>query len=150
MYESVRSEGFEDEVKRRIMLGTYALSSGYIDAYYKKAMKVRTILKKEFDDVFSKVDVFLGPVAPTPPFEIGKHKDDPLAMWLEDAFTATLNPTGCPGLAIPAGFTKSGLPIGMQIIGPQFSEELLFRLGYHFQKATDYHKRLPPLIKKEK
>ncbi|MFC1780148.1 Asp-tRNA(Asn)/Glu-tRNA(Gln) amidotransferase subunit GatA [Patescibacteria group bacterium] len=146
LYEKTRAEGFEDEVKRRIMLGTYALSAGYIDAYYKKAMQVRTLLKREFDEAFKRVDVILAPVAPTPPFKIGEHTDDPLAMWLEDAFTVTLNPTGCPGLAIPAGFSKSGLPIGMQLIGPQFSEDLLFKLGYHFQNATDFHERRPEII----
>lgn len=147
LYEKTRAEGFEDEVKRRVMLGTYALSAGYYEAYYKKAMQVRTILKREFEDAFKRVDVILAPVAPTPPFKIGEHSDDPLAMWLEDAFTVTLNPTGCPGLAIPAGFSKSGLPIGMQIIGPQFSEDLLFRLGYHFQNATDYHTVSPKMIR---
>lgn len=145
LYEKTRAEGFEDEVKRRIMLGTYALSAGYYDAYYKKAMQIRSVLKREFEDAFKRVDVILAPVAPTPPFKIGEHIDDPLAMWLEDAFTVTLNPTGCPGLALPAGFTKSGLPIGMQIIGPQFSEDLLFRLGYHFQNATEYHMVVPKI-----
>jgi aspartyl-tRNA(Asn)/glutamyl-tRNA(Gln) amidotransferase subunit A len=145
IYEKTRAEGFEDEVKRRIMLGTYALSAGYYEAYYKKAMQVRTILKREMEEAFKRVDVILAPVAPTPPFKIGSHSGDPLAMWLEDAFTVTLNPTGCPGLALPAGFSKSGLPIGTQLIGPQFSEDLLFRLGYHFQQATDYHTRRPSL-----
>ena len=147
LYEKTREKGFEDEVKRRIMLGTYALSAGYYDEYYKKAMKVRTVLKQEFDDAFKKVDVILAPVSPSPPFLIGKHENDPLAMWLEDVFTETVNPTGCPSLAIPSGFTKAGLPVGMQIIGPQFSEDVLFRLGYHFQNATDYHEKLPPLLK---
>ena len=146
LYEFTRSEAFEEEVKRRIMLGTYALSAGYVDAYYKKAMAVRTLLRREFDEAFKRVDVILAPVAPTPPFAIGEHRDDPLSMWLEDAFTVTLNPTGCPGLALPAGFSKSGLPIGMQIIGPQLREDLLFQLGYHFQKHTDFHKKLPPLL----
>lgn len=146
LYEKTRAEGFEDEVKRRIMLGTYALSAGYYEAYYKKAMQVRTLLTHEFEEAFRRVDVILAPVAPTPPFKIGEHADDPLAMWLEDAFTVTLNPTGCPGLAIPVGFSKSGLPIGIQIIGPQFSEDLLFRLGYHFQNATEYHTVVPKIL----
>lgn len=146
LYEKTRAKGFEDEVKRRVMLGTYALSAGYFDAYYKKAMQVRTVLKREMEDAFKKVDVILAPVSPTPPFKIGSHTDDPLAMWLEDAFTVTLNPTGCPGLALPAGFTESGLPVGMQLIGPQFGESTLFRLGYHFQQATDYHLQKPELI----
>lgn len=145
-YKKTRSNSFEDEVKRRIMLGTFALSSGFYDEYYKKAMQVRTLLVNEFNEVFKNVDVLLAPVSPTLPFKIGLHKNDPLAMWLEDAFTVTLNPTGCPGLAIPAGFSKKGLPIGMQLIGPQFSESMLFRLGYHFQEATDYHIKKPKLI----
>lgn len=149
LYERSRSEGFGDEEKRRILLGTYALSAGYYDAFYKKAMQVRTLIKKEFDEAFKRVDVILAPVAPTPPFKVGLHEGDPLSMWLEDAFTVTLNPTGCPGLALPAGFSKSGLPIGMQLIGPQFSEDLLFRLGYHFQKKTDFHKKLPSLIEED-
>ncbi len=148
LYEKTRSEGFEDEVKRRIMLGTFALSAGYFDEYYKKAMQVRTLLIREFEEAFKDVDVLLTPVAPTPPFDIGAHENDPLSMWLEDAFTVTLNPTGCPGLAIQSGFTKSGLPIGMQLIGPQFSESLLFRLGYHFQNATNFHKKVPYIISK--
>jgi aspartyl-tRNA(Asn)/glutamyl-tRNA(Gln) amidotransferase subunit A len=146
LYERTRAEGFEDEVKRRIMLGTYALSAGYYDAYYKKAMQVRALIKKEFEDAFEKVDAILAPVAPTPAFLIGSHQNDPLAMWLEDAFTVTLNPTGSHGLALPAGFSSAGLPIGMQLIGPQFSEERLFRLGYHYQNATEWHKKLSPMI----
>jgi aspartyl-tRNA(Asn)/glutamyl-tRNA(Gln) amidotransferase subunit A len=149
IYEKSRTEGFEDEVKRRIMLGTYALSAGYYDAYYKKAMRIRTLLKREIEDAFKRVDVILAPVAPTPPFKIGKHTDDPLAMWLEDVFTYPLNMTGCPGLAMPAGFSNSGLPIGMQLIGPQFSEDLLFRLGYHFQQVTDYHNQRPKIVKND-
>lgn len=146
LYEKSRAEGFEDEVKRRIMLGTYALSAGYYDEYYKKAMQVRSLIKREFDEAFKRVDVILAPVAPTPAFLIGSHQNDPLAMWLEDAFTVTLNPTGCPGLALPAGFSRKGLPVGMQLIGPQFSEEVLFQLGYHYQNATDWHRRVPPLL----
>ncbi len=147
IYEKTRAEAFEDEVKRRIMLGTYALSAGYYDAYYKKAMQVRTLLLREFEEAFKRVDVLLAPVSPTPPFRLGEHKGDPLSMWLEDAYTVTLNPTGCPGLAIPAGFSKSGLPIGMQLLAPQFCEDLLFRLGYHFQQATDFHLRKPDILK---
>jgi len=147
IYEKSRAEGFEDEVKRRLMLGTYALSAGYFDEYYKKAMQVRTLLRREFSEAFKRVDVILAPVSPNLPFKIGEHKDDPLAMWLEDVFTTGLNPTGCPGLAISAGFSKSGLPIGMQILAPQFSESLLFRLGYHFQQATDFHLKKPAILK---
>jgi aspartyl-tRNA(Asn)/glutamyl-tRNA(Gln) amidotransferase subunit A len=149
-YIKSRSEGFEDEVKRRIMLGTYALSAGYYDAYYKKAMKVRAILKHEMDEAFKRVDVIISPVAPTPPFKIGVHEGDPLSMWLEDVFTMTLNPTGCPGLAIPGGFSKAGLPIGFQLYASQFNESILFQLGYHFQKETDYHLKLPDMMIKVK
>ncbi len=145
LYEKSR-EKFEDEVKRRIMLGTFALSSGYVDEYYKKAMKVRTLLKKDFDEAFEKVDVIIAPVSTRTAFKLGEHSDDPLAMWLEDVFTTGLNPTGCPGLAIPAGFSKEGLPIGMQMFGPQFGEELLFRMGWHYQEATEWHLQKPKLI----
>ncbi|MBU0975449.1 Asp-tRNA(Asn)/Glu-tRNA(Gln) amidotransferase subunit GatA, partial [Patescibacteria group bacterium] len=146
LYEITRSKAFEDEVKRRIMLGTYALSAGYYEAYYKKAMQIRTILKKEIDEAFKRVNVILAPVSPKLPFKIGEHENDPLSMWLEDIFTNGLNPTGCPGLAIPAGFSKSKLPVGLQLIGPHFSEHILFRLGYHFQNATDFHEVLPSLV----
>ncbi len=140
-----RSEYFGEEEKRRIMLGTYTLSAGYYDAYYKKAMKVRTLLIEDFKKAFEKVDAFIAPVSPTPPFKIGANSDDPLKMWLADAYTVTLNPTGSPGLAIPCGFTKDNLPIGMQIIGPQLSEELLFNIGNQYQKVTDWHKKMPEL-----
>jgi aspartyl-tRNA(Asn)/glutamyl-tRNA(Gln) amidotransferase subunit A len=130
---------FGDEAKRRIMLGTYVLSSGYYDAYYAKAMKVRTIIRNEVDDVFSKVDAIVAPVAPTPPFKLGAKVDDPLQMYLTDIFAATANLTGIPSLAIPSGFTKNGLPLGFQLMGPRFSENTLFDLGEMYQKETEFH-----------
>lgn len=134
---------FGDEAKRRIMLGTYALSAGYYDAYYEKAQKVRTLVVDDFKKAFEKVDIILGPVNPSLPFKIGERVNDPLKMYLEDALTIPVNLAGLPGLALQAGFSKSGLPIGMQLIGPQWSEELLFRVGEEFQGITEYHKMVP-------
>lgn len=136
---------FGDEAKRRIMLGTYALSAGYYDAYYKKAMKVRTLIKQDFETAFEKVDVLVAPVSPTPPFKLGEKVNDPLAMYLCDVLTGPINLAGIPSLALPAGFTKSGLPIGMQFIGPQMGEEILFTLGKKYQQVTDWHERKPEL-----
>ncbi len=144
-YERVRSEGFGPEVKRRIMIGTYALSAGYYDAYYRKAQKVRTLVKQDFEEAFENVDVLLSPVAPTPAFKIGAHTGDPLQMYLEDVFTCPINLSGMCGLAIPCGFSSENLPIGMQLIGPQFREDLLFQFGHAFQKETDWHGRKPGL-----
>lgn len=143
VYLNSRAKGFGDEVKRRIMLGTYALSAGYYDAYYKKAQKVRTLIKQDFENVFKQVDLLVAPVSPFPPFDTGEKVADPLQMWLADVFTVTINPAGIPGLAIPCGFTKDSLPIGMQLIGPQLSEEILFRAGYAYQQVTSWHKRSP-------
>lgn len=134
---------FGDEAKRRIMLGTYTLSAGYYDAYYLKAMKVRSLIKKDFDKIFEQVDLLLTPISPTPPFKLGEKVDDPLTMYLCDVFMSGPSLAGVPALAIPCGFTKDNLPIGMQIIGPQFSEELLFKVGHGYQQITDYHKRKP-------
>ncbi len=148
-YDGIRfgrgREYFEPEVKRRIMLGTYALSSGYFDEYYKKALKVRTLLKKDFDNVFSRVDLLIAPVSPTLPFDIGEKTNDPLAMWLADAYTVTINPAGVPSLALPCGFSKDNLPLGMQIIGQQKSEKLLFEAGTKFQTETNWHTKHPDL-----
>lgn len=143
LYLLSRGNGFGEEVKRRVMLGTYALSSGYYDAYYKKAQKVRTLIKKDFDKVFKKVDMLITPVSPTAPFKIGDKSENPLKMWLSDIFTVTINPAGVPALSLPCGFTKKGLPVGMQLVGPQLSEELLFQAGHAYQKATDWHKKRP-------
>jgi len=148
-YDGIRygetRDNFGPEVKRRIMLGTYALSSGYYDAYYKKAMQVRTLIKQDFDKAFNKIDVILAPVSPFPAFDIGEKADNPLAMWLADIYTVTINPAGVPALAIPCGFTKNNLPIGMQLIGPQFTEDLLFRLGFVYQQLTNWHKKKPEI-----
>ena len=136
-YGSTR-QNFGDEAKRRIMLGSYVLSSGYYDAYYLKAMKVRTKIKEEVDDVFSQVDALIAPVSPTPPFKIGEKTKDPLKMYLTDIFAATANLAGIPSLALPFGFTKDNLPLGFQLMGPRFSEETLFSLGKMFEKETGF------------
>ena len=146
VYFESRAKGFGPEVKRRIMLGTYSLSSGYYDAYYKKAQQVRNLIKQDFDKAFEKVDLLIAPVSPFPAFNIGEKAEDPLQMWLADVFTVTINPAGVPGLALPCGFTKNNLPIGLQLIGPQLSEPLLFQAGSAFQKASDWHKRRPGLL----
>ena len=136
---------FGDEARRRIMLGTFTLSSGYYDAYYKKAMQVRTLIKKDFDDAFLKVDALISPVCPTLPWKLGEKINDPLKMYLSDALTVTANIAGIPGLAVPAGFSVNHLPIGIQIMGPQLSESLLFRIGNAFEKQTNYYKLKPNL-----
>jgi aspartyl-tRNA(Asn)/glutamyl-tRNA(Gln) amidotransferase subunit A len=140
-----RGKGFGAEVKRRIMLGTYALSAGYYDAYYGQAQKVRTLIKDDFEQVFQTVDVIAAPVAPTTAFRLGEHGDDPLAMYLEDVFTLPANLAGVPGLAFPVGFDQQGLPVGMQLMAAHFREDLLFRVGHAYQKATDWHLRAPAL-----
>jgi aspartyl-tRNA(Asn)/glutamyl-tRNA(Gln) amidotransferase subunit A len=145
MFLQSRGCGFGAEVKRRIMLGTYALSAGYYDAYYGQAQKVRTLIKSDFESAFAQVDVIAAPVAPTTAFKIGGHGDDPLAMYLEDVFTLPANLAGVPGLAFPVGFDSEGLPIGMQLMGRHFEEETLFRLAHAFQIATDWHVRRPAL-----
>lgn len=143
-YMNTRSEGFGDEVKRRIMLGTYALSSGYYDAYYKKAQKVRTLIKKDFDDAFEKYDIIVGPTTPTPAFKIGEKIDDPLTMYANDILTIPVNLAGVPAISIPCGF-ENGLPLGLQIIGKYFDEETIYRVADVFEKATDFHKQTPQL-----
>ena len=144
-YERVRSEGFGAEVKRRIMIGTFALSAGYYDAYYRKAQKVRTLLKRDFEEAFREVDIILSPVSPTPAFKIGAHADDPLAMYLEDIFMCAQPLAGIPGLSLPCGFSKENLPIGLQIMGPQWGEELLLRAGHAYEMATMNVKPKPVL-----
>ncbi len=135
---------FGDEAKRRIMLGTYVLSAGYYDAYYKKAMQVRTLVKNDYEKAFEKVDVLIAPVSPTLPWKLGEKVGDPLAMYLQDALTVTINIAGIPGLSVPAGFSN-GLPVGIQILGPQFSEGKLFQIGHAFEEKTQYFKVLPKL-----
>ena len=148
-YDGIRfgnkREIFGDEAKRRIMIGTYALSAGYYDAYYKKAMKVRTLIRQNFEKAFEKCDVLLSPVSPTPPFKIGAKADDPLQMYLVDVYTVLINLAGIPSLAIPCGFSQESLPIGMQIIGPQFSEELLYQVGHSYEIQTQWFKYNPKL-----
>jgi len=142
--EKTRQQGFGAEVKRRIMLGTYALSAGYYDAYYLKAQKIRTLIRQEFDQAFDKYDVLVTPTSPTTPFKIGEKMDDPLQMYLSDVCTLPINIAGLPAMSIPAGFAD-GLPIGMHIIGKPFSEETLLKVAYAFQQATDWHKRKPKI-----
>lgn len=136
---------FGKEAKRRIMLGTFTLSSGYYDAYYKKAMQVRTLIKNDFEKVFKDVDVLVSPVSPTPPWKFGEKENDPLQMYLSDALTVTANLAGVPGLAVPAGFSKDNLPIGIQFLGPHFSEELLFQVGHAYETETKFYERKPNL-----
>jgi aspartyl-tRNA(Asn)/glutamyl-tRNA(Gln) amidotransferase subunit A len=145
LYKKTRSEGFGTEVKRRIMLGTYALSSGYYDAYYKKAQQVRTLIKKSFDDAFSRYDVIITPTTPTTAFKIGEKSKDPLEMYAADICTVSLNIAGLPGLVIPCGLDSKGLPIGMQLIGKAFDEATLLRTAYTFEQNTEYHKIRPNL-----
>jgi len=138
-----RGEGFGAEVKRRIMLGTYALSSGYIDAYYLKALKVRRLIKNDFDEAFSKCDAIIGPTAPTPAFKIGEKVEDPLAMYLSDIYTISANLAGIAAISIPCGFSKSGLPIGLQILAAPFAEEKLLRIARMHEKETGWHSHRP-------
>jgi aspartyl-tRNA(Asn)/glutamyl-tRNA(Gln) amidotransferase subunit A len=142
--EKTRQDGFGPEVKRRIMLGTYALSAGYYAAYYLKAQKVRTIIRREFDQAFEKFDALITPTSPTVPFKIGEKVDNPVQMYLSDVCTLPINIAGLPAISIPAGFAD-GLPIGMQIIGPPFSEETLLRIAYAYEQATEWHKRRPEI-----
>lgn len=145
MYRQTRAEGFGPEVKRRIMLGTYALSSGYYDAYYLKALKVRRLIRKDYDDAFDQVDLIAGPVTATPAYKIGEKANDPLAMYLDDLYTVGANLAGVGGIAFPCGFSAAGLPIGLQLQAPPFQEERLLRAAHMFQRATDWHKRRPPI-----
>jgi aspartyl/glutamyl-tRNA(Asn/Gln) amidotransferase, A subunit len=145
MFMKSRGKGFGPEVKRRIMLGTYALSAGYYDAYYGQAQKVRTLIKADFDEAFKSVDVVAAPIAPTTAFKIGGHGDDPLAMYLEDVFTLPANLAGVPGLAFPVGFDAQKLPVGMQLMGRPFEERTLFRAAHVYQQATDFHKQTPAI-----
>ena len=139
MYTRTRAEGFGAEVKRRIMLGTYALSSGYYDAYYKKAQQVRTLFRRDFQHVFGACDALLTPVSPTPAFRLGERLDDPLQMYLADIFTIPMNLAGVPALSVPCGLTTTRLPIGLQIAAPPFREDVLLQVGAAFEAVTDYH-----------
>jgi aspartyl-tRNA(Asn)/glutamyl-tRNA(Gln) amidotransferase subunit A len=141
MMMASRAEGFGAEVKRRIMLGTFALSAGYADQYYNQALKVRRLIRNDFDAAFKEVDVLLGPTSPTAAFRLGEKLSDPLAMYLSDVYTITANLAGIPGLSIPCGLTRTGLPIGLQLLAPAFAEETLLRTARVFERATDWHTR---------
>lgn len=145
MYCRTRGEAFGQEVKRRVMLGTYVLSSGYKDAYYVKALKVRRLIKEDFDKAFTQCDVIMGPTSPTPAFKVGERIADPLAMYLSDIYTISCNLAGLPGISIPCGFTKTGLPIGLQILAPPFEEEKLLRVARMYEQGTDWHRKRPKL-----
>jgi aspartyl-tRNA(Asn)/glutamyl-tRNA(Gln) amidotransferase subunit A len=145
IFRHTRGGKFGPEVKRRIMLGTYALSAGYYDAFYGQAQKVRTLIKNDFETAFQKVDLIAAPVAPTTAFRIGEHGDDPLSMYLEDIFTLPANLAGIPGISFPVGFDEQGLPVGMQLMAPHFREELLFMAAHAYQQGTDWHTQLPKL-----
>jgi aspartyl-tRNA(Asn)/glutamyl-tRNA(Gln) amidotransferase subunit A len=141
MYMKSRSQGFGPEVKRRIMLGTYALSAGYYEAYYKKGQQVRTLIKHDFDEAFKKVDVIATPTAPTAAFRIGEKSSDPLQMYLSDIFTISVNLAGIPGISLPCGFTTGNLPIGLQLLGRHFDEESVLRAAFSYEQATEWHTR---------
>jgi aspartyl-tRNA(Asn)/glutamyl-tRNA(Gln) amidotransferase subunit A len=145
MYENTRGEGFGAEAKRRILLGTFSLSSGYYDAYYLKAMKVRTRIQSDFIEAFKKVDAIVTPTAPTPAFKLGAKTSNPIEMYLSDVYTISANLAGIPALSLPCGFSKSGLPIGLQFMGKPFDEGTLFRVAHAFEQSTDFHKRRPAL-----
>ena len=148
IFVNSRTEGFGDEVKRRIILGTYVLSSGYYDAYYKKAQQVRTLVKREFDKVFEKYDVLITPTSPTVAFDMGAKSSNPLEMYLADICTVSINIAGVPAISIPCGVDKAGMPIGMQIIGKQFSEETILNAAYTYEQKTKFRDRYKPEFKK--
>jgi len=143
MYEASRAEGFGDEVKRRIMLGIFALSAGYADQYYTKALKVRRLIRRDFDEAFVDVDIIAGPVTPTAAYRIAEKTNNPLSMYLGDIYTISANLAGLPGISIPCGFTSAGLPIGLQLQGPPFEEEQLLRAARMYERETDWHRRQP-------
>ena len=146
MYKKTRSEGFGQEVKRRIMLGTFALSAGYQDAYYRKAQKARTLIKSDFDAAFEKVDVIATPTSPTPAFKIGERTADPLQMYLCDVMTTPASHAGLPGISVPCGFVESGLPVGLQLLAAPFDEETLLRAAYTFEQNTEHHLQKPDIL----
>jgi len=137
--------GFGKEVKRRIILGTYVLSAGYYDAYYRKASQVRTLMRKDFEEVFRQVDVLVTPTAPTPAFRIGEKVEDPLQMYLSDIDTIPVNLAGIPAISIPCGFSRENLPVGLQVMGKHFDEGKLLRVAYTFEQNTDYHLKKAPI-----
>jgi aspartyl-tRNA(Asn)/glutamyl-tRNA(Gln) amidotransferase subunit A len=145
MYRSTRSNGFGPEVQRRIIIGTYCLSAGYYDAYYGKASQIRSLIISDFNNAFKTCDLIASPVAPTPAFKIGEKVNDPLTMYLTDIFTLSANLAGIPGMSVPCGFSKNGLPIGLQLLGNHFNEEMLLKVAYNFEQATEFHKKKPDL-----
>jgi aspartyl-tRNA(Asn)/glutamyl-tRNA(Gln) amidotransferase subunit A len=145
LYMRTRQEGFGPEVKRRIMLGTYVLSAGYYDAYYGKAQAVRTLVCQDFDAAFKEVDLIITPATPTPAFKLGEKSEDPLQMYLSDIFTISVNLAGLPAIALPCGFTKAGLPIGLQLIGRAFEEDLMLRAAHAYEQSTAWHRQKPNL-----
>ena len=145
MYMRTRKQGFGDEVKRRIILGTYALSSGYYDAYYKKAQQVRTLIRRDFEHAFEKVDAIVTPTTPTPAFRIGEKVEDPLQMYLTDIFTISVNLAGTPGISVPCGFTSENMPVGLQIIGKHFDEPSVLKIAHAYEQSTDWHRRRPEI-----
>jgi aspartyl-tRNA(Asn)/glutamyl-tRNA(Gln) amidotransferase subunit A len=145
MYSRTRDEGFGPEVKRRIVLGTYVLSAGYYDAFYLKALQVRTLLRRDYEQAFERVDVVALPTMPTPPFKLGEKSSDPLQMYLGDIFTVSANLAGLPGISVPCGFSAEGLPIGFQLMGRMFDEATMLRVADTYERATDWHRRTPPI-----
>jgi aspartyl-tRNA(Asn)/glutamyl-tRNA(Gln) amidotransferase subunit A len=145
MYKETRGKGFGDEAKRRIILGTFALSHGYYDAYYLKALKVRTLIKQDFDAVFKEFDCIVTPTSPTAAFRIAEKIEDPLKMYLSDIYTISANLSGIPGISVPCGFTKKGMPVGLQILAKPFAEEMLFRVAYAYEQNTPWHATKPKL-----
>jgi aspartyl-tRNA(Asn)/glutamyl-tRNA(Gln) amidotransferase subunit A len=143
MYRQTRGEGFGAEVKRRIMLGTYVLRSGYYEAYYGKAQRVRTLIRNDFAKAFEKCDAIVTPTSPVPGFRLGERTGDPLAMYLADIYTITCNLAGLPGLSMPCGFSEAGLPIGLQLLGKPLDEATLLQIGAAYEEASDAHKRRP-------
>jgi len=143
MYIKTREEGFGNEVKRRILMGNYVLSAGHKDAFYNKAVLVRSLLRKSFDDIFKDVDLLISPTSPTLPFKIGEAISNPLEMYMADYFTVPMCITGIPAISIPCGFSKTGLPIGFQIVGPRFSEDLIYQAAYAFEQKTQYYLQNP-------
>jgi aspartyl-tRNA(Asn)/glutamyl-tRNA(Gln) amidotransferase subunit A len=145
MYKKTREQGFGQEAKRRIILGTFALSHGYYDAYYLRALKVRTLIKQDFDQVFADFDCIVTPTAPTAAFKIGEKVDDPLKMYLSDIYTISANLAGIPAISLPCGFTKKGLPVGLQILARPFAEEMLFKAAYAYEQNSEWHKMKPKI-----
>ena len=145
LYKRSRAEGFGAEVVRRIMIGTYTLSAGYYDAYYKKAQQIRRLVSDDFDKAFESVDVVLGPTTPTPAFERGAKTDDPVAMYLNDLYTVSANLSGLPGISIPCGFVNN-MPVGLQLVGKAFDESRILSVAHQFQQATDWHQQMPAAV----